>query len=79
MNYNTLLDLATNVGYELAMAGAETFRVEESIVRIMAAYGVEAEVFAIPNYLVVSISDDDGKPIPVIFRPLHEHTQSWHW
>ena len=68
MNYNTLLDLATNVGYELAMAGAETFRVEESIVRIMAAYGVEAEVFAIPNYLVVSISDDDGKPITKMRR-----------
>lgn len=68
MEYNTLLDLATNVGYELAMAGAETFRVEESILRIMAAYGVEAEVFAIPNYLVVSISDEDGKPITKMRR-----------
>ena len=68
MNYNTLLELATNVGYELAMAGAETFRVEESIVRIMAAYGVEAEVFAIPNYLVVSITDDEGHPITKMHR-----------
>lgn len=25
------------------------------------------------------MKDDDGKPIPVIFRPLHEHTQSWNW
>ena len=23
--------------------------------------------------------DDEGKPIPVIFRPLHEHTQKWNW
>lgn len=23
--------------------------------------------------------DDEGRPIPVIFRPLHEHTQSWNW
>lgn len=23
--------------------------------------------------------DDNGKPIPVIFRPLHEHTQAWNW
>ena len=23
--------------------------------------------------------DDDGRPIPVIFRPLHEHTQTWNW
>lgn len=63
MNYNALLDLATDLGYELAMAGAETFRVEESIQRVMAAYGVRAEVFAIPNYLVVSIIDEEGKPI----------------
>ena len=63
MDYNILLDLATDLGYELAMAGAETFRVEESIQRVMAAYGVDAEVFAIPNYLVVSITDEDGKPI----------------
>ena len=63
MNYNALLDLSTDLGYELAMAGAETFRVEESIQRVMAAYGVEAEVFAIPNYLMVSITDQDGNPI----------------
>ena len=63
MDYNALLDLSTDLGYELAMAGAETFRVEESIQRVMAAYGVKAEVFAIPNYLVVSIIDEDGKPI----------------
>ena len=68
MNRNTLLDLATNIGYELAMAGAETFRVEESIQRIMGAYGVDAEVFAIPNYLVVSISDEDGTPITKMRR-----------
>ncbi len=23
--------------------------------------------------------DDGGRPIPVIFRPLHEHTQEWNW
>ena len=63
MDYNTLLDLATDLGYELAMAGAETFRVEESISRVLAAYGVQAEVFAIPNYLIVSILTEDGTPI----------------
>lgn len=26
-----------------------------------------------------SLKDDNGKLIPVIFRPLHEHTQSWNW
>ena len=40
MDYNTLLDLATDLGYELAMSGAETFRVEESINRVLASYGI---------------------------------------
>ena len=63
MDYNTLLDMATDLGYELAMHGAETFRVEESISRVLEAYGVDSEVFAIPNYLMVSILTDDGTPI----------------
>ena len=63
MDYNTLLDLATDLGYELAMSGAETFRVEESISRVLASYGLESEVFAIPNYLIVSIVGEDGEPI----------------
>ena len=62
MDYNTLLDLATDLGYELAMSGAETFRIEESITRVLSSYGVQAEAFAIPNYLVVSIITDSGKP-----------------
>ncbi len=63
MDYNCLLDLATNLGYELSMSGAETFRVEESVSRVLAAYGVQADVFAIPNYLMVSILTEDGTPI----------------
>ena len=61
MDYNTLLDIATDLGYELAMSGAETFRVEETINRVLAAYGVESEVFAIPNCLTVSIETEDGQ------------------
>ena len=60
MDYNYLLDLATDLGYELAMCGAETYRVEESIHRMLASYGVTPEVFAIPNCLIVSIEVPDG-------------------
>lgn len=63
MDYNLLLDFATDLGYQLAMSGAETFRVEESINRIMQAYGIAGEVFAIPNCITVSIEADDGRPI----------------
>lgn len=61
MNYSTLLDLATDFGYELAMCGAETFRIEESINRILETYGVTSEVFSIPNCLIVSIETPEGQ------------------
>lgn len=63
MDYNTLLDLTAELGYRLAMCGAETFRVEETVNRILAAYGIEAEIFAIPNCLIVSIETPEGKPM----------------
>lgn len=63
MEYSKLLDLATDLGYELAMCGAETFRVEESISLVLKAYDIDAEVFVIPNCMHISIE-------PVIGRPL---------
>lgn len=63
MDDSMILELATDVGYDLAMAGAETFRVEESINRILASYRIEANAFAIPNCLIVSILDENGQPI----------------
>lgn len=63
MDYNTLLELTADLGYRLAMNGAETFRIEESVRRILSAYGIESEVFAIPNCITVSIETHDGIPL----------------
>ena len=63
MDYNTIMDLAADLGYELSMSGAETFRVEDSMSRVLASYGIPSEVFSIPNYLIVSILTETGKPI----------------
>ena len=63
MNEQLLLEAATTLGYRLAMSGAETFRVEESILRVLKTYGYEAEAFAIPNCLTVSIITETGKPM----------------
>ena len=63
MNERLLLEAATTLGYRLAMSGAETFRVEESIIRVLKAYGYEAEAFAIPNCLTVSIITRSGQPM----------------
>jgi len=45
------------------MSGAETFRVEESITRLLAGYKVDSDVFAIPNYIMVTIRDDNRTPL----------------
>ena len=63
MDYQTILNLAVDLGYELSISGAETFRIEDSMARIAASYGIKAEVFSIPNYLIVSMLTEDGKPI----------------
>lgn len=71
MDYNTLLDMSIELGYQLAMSGAETFRVEESISRVLNSYNIHAEVFAIPNCLHVSIEAPDGTPITRMRRIGH--------
>lgn len=71
MDYDLLLDVTTELGYRLAMNGAETFRIEESINRVMAAYGIKAEVFAIPNCLHVSIQTDNSQSITRMRRIGH--------
>ena len=68
MDYYKLLDFATDLGYELSKCGAETYRVEESITRILTSYGVESEVFAIPNCLIVSITSPEGHPLTYMRR-----------
>lgn len=63
MEYSKLLDLAMDLGHHLAMSGAETFRVEESVTRMLAAYEIDAEVFVIPNCMHISIEPISGRPL----------------
>lgn len=74
MDYRSLLDVTTELGYLLAMSGAETFRVEDTITRIFASYGIKAEVFAIPNCLTVSLETDQQKPMTRMRRIGHHGT-----
>lgn len=69
MDYDKLLNFATEVGYQLQMSGAEIYRVEDSVRYILSAYGVPTgEVFAIPNCLNVSLTSPDGHPLTRIRR-----------
>jgi len=68
MNYQLFLDLATELGYRLSACGAETYRVEESINRILSAYGIPSEAYAIPNCLTVTVVTADTTPLTRIRR-----------
>lgn len=64
VDHNGLLTLAVEIGRRLQESGAEIYRVEEAVRRTLQAYGVDSgQVFAIPNCLIVSVIDPDGKPI----------------
>lgn len=73
LDYNKLLQLVSEMGYRLMESGAEIYRVEESIHRLLHAYGVEqGEVFAIPNCIIISLTSPKGEPLTQIRRmPTH--------
>lgn len=70
-----LLNVATNIGYFMLEQGAEIYRVEESMKRILKAYGYnEVEVYAIPGSIIVTISDQAGRPLTKTKRILNHET-----
>lgn len=73
MDYNALLAVASDLGYGLLESGAEIYRVEEAIQRLLHAYGVaQADPFVIPNCIIVSFTTPDGVPMTQVRRmPSH--------
>lgn len=69
MERDKLLNLSMEIGYQLMINGGEIYRVEDSVSRLLRAYGLDSgEVFAIPNYLNVSILGENGEPLTRIRR-----------
>lgn len=61
MTNEQILEISTEVGLRLLENGAEIYRVEESVTRILNAYGIEiADAFAVPTCLIVTIVRCDG-------------------
>jgi len=68
MDYTALMDLVSRIGVKLASCGAETYRVEESIIRILAAYGQEGRVYCVPNSLFITILIPSQLPLTQLCR-----------
>ena len=71
MNYTVLMDLVSAIASKLATSGAETYRVEESVKRICAAYGLDARVYAIPHSLFITIMIPGQQPLTQLCRMEH--------
>lgn len=63
------LHLAVSMGATLLANGAEINRVEDSMHRILVAYGaIDPEVFAIPSMIITTVRQPDGQPISQLKR-----------
>lgn len=72
-----ILDLAVELGYQIQTAGGEIYRVEESVSRLLRAYGIETgEVFAIPNCLIAS-AHTEGREVTSMRRIPDHGTDIW--
>lgn len=72
MDHDKLLNLGAELGRQLMASGAEIYRVEESVDRLLTAYGLQPQVFAIPNCLIVSVNTPEGHPLTRMCRiPAH--------
>ena len=60
MDYDRLLDGCCEVGVQLLRFGGEIQRAEDTVRRLFAAYGLEGEVFAVPNCVWASVRAPDG-------------------
>ena len=68
MNDSALMELVSAIATKLAISGAETYRVEESVRRIAAAYGLEARVYAVPHSLFITIMIPGERPLTQLCR-----------
>lgn len=67
--YEELLEFTVSLANKLQACGAETYRVEDCITRIIGAYGVEkVDAFVIPSSIMASLEPSDGPVITKIRR-----------
>ena len=68
MDYDTLLDGCCQVGVQIVRCGGEIQRAEDTVRRLLAAYRLEGEVFAVPNCVWVSVRAPDSRVHTVMRR-----------
>lgn len=66
---NKILHIAADAGRIILQSGGETYRVEETILRICYAFKVKhADSFVTPTGIMISLTDENGETISLIKR-----------
>ena len=68
MDYDQLLTGCCEVGVQILRFGGEIPRAEDTVRRLLAAYGLRGEVFAVPNCIWASAAAPDGRVHTVMRR-----------
>lgn len=72
MNYHTLFKTAVLAGEIMAQSGAETFRVEDTMTRMLKISRLKSvEVYVTPTGLMATLSDTEIQPITEVLRINH--------
>lgn len=75
MKEKELLDQISYIGFLLLRYGAEIYRVEESLTRMMRGFEYyDVEVFALPAYFTMSCTLKDGTPYCITKRSIFNRT-----
>lgn len=74
MEINKILKLAADAGKVVLENGGETYRVEETILRVCHAYNITlADSFVTPTGIIISVTDENGKIFTLVKR-IHSRT-----
>jgi uncharacterized membrane protein YjjP (DUF1212 family) len=69
MEYNKIPKLAAEAGRIILENGGETYRVEETMIRICKAYGLdECDSFVTPTGIMLSVTYEDGTTASIVRR-----------
>jgi uncharacterized membrane protein YjjP (DUF1212 family) len=69
MDINKIAHTAVDAGRIILENGGETYRVEDTILRILEAYGLkEADSFVTPTGIMVSVTDKYGQTVTIVKR-----------
>lgn len=77
MRVKELMEIAVKAGVILLRSGAEIYRVEDTIVRIFGAYGVQCECFVLLTGIFLSAESEDGQTLTLVKR-IKGHTIDLH-